>query len=175
MFTRKILLAAVAALALATGPTLARPQLATASIGWIELEYITCEATSDHVCTVNEDLVWTTAAASMTDENKYRVRKGTELVILDDGGNDLFYHADEAKGRVEVAIVIPADWDRHGNLQPTKKCHLKKSGKFRRSCRCHARENSNARGRHRACGDRPGLRCIQSSSVAAWTVARQRR
>jgi hypothetical protein len=42
---------------------------------------------------------------------KYQVRGGTKLVILDDRGNDLFYHSDESKGRVEVAIVIPADWD----------------------------------------------------------------
>jgi hypothetical protein len=65
---------------------------------------------------------------------KYQVRGGTKLVILDDRGNDLFYHSDESKGRVEVAIVIPADWDQRpghkSELRSDKPCHLKKSSNF---------------------------------------------
>jgi hypothetical protein len=54
-----------------------------------------------------EGNLWTFTDAVL-DRKRYRVHLGTKLIILDDRGNDLFYHADESKGRVEVAIVIPA-------------------------------------------------------------------
>jgi hypothetical protein len=100
---------------------------------------ITCEPTSDHTCVVKALLAFTYTDPATTiqlNENgvdadqlaKYQVRGQTELIVLDDRGNDLFYHPEEAKGRVEVAIVIPADWDKRpgheGKLRPDKPCHL---------------------------------------------------
>jgi hypothetical protein len=129
---RTLLLGTLAAATLlATVPAMARPQLHTASIGWMEPGDLTCEPTSDHTCTVNKPMAWT-LAEPLTDKNKYRVRGGTELVILNDGGNDLFYHTDDKAdaGNVEVAIVIPADWGKDHELHPLKSCHLKTSGKF---------------------------------------------
>lgn len=99
----------------------ARPQLHTDSIGWIEKSDIYCEETSDHICVVTKSLAYTWAEPA-TDEEKYTVRAGTELVILD-----------ERNDQAEVAIVIPGDWDQRkgyeGELRPYAPCHLKKAGK----------------------------------------------
>jgi hypothetical protein len=99
----------------------ARPQLHTESIGWIEKSDIYCEQTSDHICVVKTSLAYTWAEPA-TDEEKYKVRSGTELIILD-----------EQNDRAEVAIVIPGDWDQRegheGELRPYAPCHLKKTGK----------------------------------------------
>jgi hypothetical protein len=69
---------------------------------------------------------------AVSGRKKYQVQGGTILDILDDRGNDLFYHKDKSKGRVEVAIIIPADWDERpgheGELRPDKPCSLKTSG-----------------------------------------------
>jgi hypothetical protein len=140
MKMRKCLLATVAVLAL-VGTASARPQLTTPSIGWIDVSDITCEPTSDHICVVKNPapaFTYTDPATTIRlNENdvdadqrrKYQVISGTELIILNDQGNDLFYHPEEAKGRVEVAIVIPSDWDERpgheGKLRPDKNCHLK--------------------------------------------------
>ena len=126
---------AIAALLCLITVTSARPQLYTQSIGWINPSDIECEATSDHMCVVKEfkDFAVTFTDA-VSDKKRYRVHGGTELVILDDRGNDLFYHSDESKVRVEVAIVIPADWDQRpgheGRLRPDKPCHLNKIGNY---------------------------------------------
>ena len=118
----------------------ARPQLATTSIGWIAPADISCEPTSDHTCVVKEDACsdCSDLAFTFTDpisgRKQYQVRGGTKLVILNDQGQDLFYKADKATKRVEVAIVIPADWDQRpghdGQLRPDKSCHMNKRGNF---------------------------------------------
>jgi hypothetical protein len=99
-------------------PAFARPQLSTGSIGWIEKSDIDCPQTSDHICVVRKNLASTFEDA---DEEKYRVRAGTELNILNERG-----------GRVEVAIIIPLDWDDRpgfkGQLRPLTPCHLKFTG-----------------------------------------------
>lgn len=125
--------AIVSTLSLAAPCAQARPQLATPSIGWIDVSDITCVPTSDHTCVV-KDSPFTyqfTYADPSSDQKKYRVRSGTELDVLDDRGNELFYHADEAKGRAKVAIIIPSDWDQRpgheGRQRPEKPCHLKTS------------------------------------------------
>jgi hypothetical protein len=106
MGMRKCLLAIVATLVLSITSAHARPQLHTQSIGWINPADLQCEATSDHICAVKADSTSTalTFASPTSDKSKYRVLDRTELVILDDRGNDLFYHKDKSKGRVEVAI-----------------------------------------------------------------------
>jgi hypothetical protein len=70
--------------------------------------------------------------------HKYRVEAGTELDIINEGKhNEGHYPKDfDTKGggyihhkRVEVGIIIPADWDDNGNLVPDKPgCHLIKYG-----------------------------------------------
>lgn len=129
---------AIAALLCFYSDTIARPQLHTESIGWINPSDIECEATSDHICVGKEFACGycATFAFTFTDpvsgSENYQVHGGTLQVILDDRGNDLFYHSEKSKGRVEVAIVIPSDWDdRRGHeaeLRPDKPCRLKTSG-----------------------------------------------
>src|SRR5690349_6508577 len=125
----KVLLAIVGSLALSITLADARPQLATPSIGWIKPSDLQCEPNSDHICSVKErvccgPLSFTFPSPTST-KPKYQVLDGTELVILDDGGNDLFYHKDKAKGRVEVAIVISSEWSDEGKLHPIQPCQLK--------------------------------------------------
>jgi hypothetical protein len=142
LMSRPILLATVAAtLTLGlVGVVSARPQLHTESIGWIGPNDITCEATSDHTCFVRDDLDFAYTSTKWQPyeysghpdpdaKPLYRVKGGTELVILDSRGSDLAYDPGHAKGDVEVAIVIPADWGKDGELHPIKKCHLKTQGK----------------------------------------------
>jgi hypothetical protein len=147
MFT-KLFFAVVMTTALVFGAPFAhaRPQLTTPSIGWIDVSDITCKPTSDHTCVVKDSPCYEgdyrpdqklrscmplmfTYADPTRDHKKYQVDLGTELIILNDRGNDLFYHPEEAKGRVEVAIVIPSDWDQRpgheGQLRPDKQCRLK--------------------------------------------------
>ena len=142
---KKLLLATAIVLGLATSAS-SRPQLHTQSIGWIDVSDITCDPTSDHTCVVKDSPCYEghyrpdqklrpcmplmfTYADPTRDHKKYQVHLGTELIILNDRGNDLFYHPAEAKGRVEVAIVIPSDWDQRpeheSQLRPDKNCRLK--------------------------------------------------
>ena len=136
----KLMLGTAIALSMLS-PAIARPQLHTASIGWISPKDITCEPTSDHTCFVREDLdfaytstKWKPYEYSGTPDPEakplYRVKAGTELLILDSRGSDLFYDAGHAKGDVEVAIVIPADWGKDDELHPIRKCQLKTHGSF---------------------------------------------
>jgi hypothetical protein len=66
---------------------------------------------------------------------------GTKLVVINEGQDNeaIAAQSDGAdiwtyNKRVEVAIVIPADWDERpghtGNLRPNKPCHLRAHGKF---------------------------------------------
>jgi hypothetical protein len=137
----KRLLIALAALAIAMSPALARPQLYTQSIGWINPSDIDCPITSDHKCVVTKQglaYTWETQRGMV---HKYRVEAGTELIILDEGqDNEGRYPKDYDKGggysgyvhdkRVEVAIVIPSDWDsKNEELVPDLPgCHLIKYG-----------------------------------------------
>jgi hypothetical protein len=126
-----------------TATAFARPQLFTPSIGWIEPGAIICEETSDHICVVTETSYADTFETSATDQVKYRVRAGTELKTLNfikqdkegievrEAAGHMFY---DIRNRVEVAIIIPADWDtrpgHEGALRPLKRCHLKTEGKY---------------------------------------------
>jgi hypothetical protein len=115
---------------------IARPQLHTASIGWIDPGTISCEATSDHICTVknvpNVPLA-NTFIGQRGDQIKYQVPAGTDLAILNQGDKNE-PSVDDATNeyvfpkRVEVAIVIPADWGKDGNLHPLKPCQLSRDG-----------------------------------------------
>jgi hypothetical protein len=105
----------------------ARPQLHTASIGWINPGSVACEANTDHICTVKSQS--NTFTSQQSGQTKYQVSAGTELVVVNWGrGND--HVTIDAENtyvffkRVEVAIVIPADWGEDGNLHPTDPCHL---------------------------------------------------
>jgi hypothetical protein len=137
---KKLLLFVVCALlVIAVFPASARPQLATPSIGWIEPSDIECPITSDHTCFVKKDAyTWTDQTGSI---HKYRVKAGTDLDILNEGKhNEGSYPKDydsnpNAGGyvhhrRVEVGIIIPADWDSNGNLKAFKPCHVKAEGQF---------------------------------------------
>jgi hypothetical protein len=139
---KKLLVTTAASLCLTT-TAFARPQLFTQSIGWIEPSEIICEETSDHICVVTETPYARTFKSPATDEVKYRVRAGTELKTLNfikedkegievkETASHRFY---DIHNRVEVAIIIPADWDtrpgQEGVLRPLKPCHLKTEGKY---------------------------------------------
>jgi len=137
----KYVLAAIMLGIASATPATARPQLHTPSIGWISPNDIKCEPTSDHTCVVRKDIgfaytstKWQPYEFSGTPDPEskplYRVNGGTVLVILDSKGSDLFSTtAYDAKGDVEVAIVIPADWGKDNELHPIRKCGLKKQGK----------------------------------------------
>ena len=96
---------------------LARPQLHTNSIGWIDRSSISCEETSDHICTVKKNAY--TFFEQNENRKKYAVPAGTELVIRSEGSK-----------RVDVGIVIPADWDKDGNLRPNRPCQLSRQGPY---------------------------------------------
>jgi hypothetical protein len=125
---KTFLLVTVAVLAM-VGTASARPQLASPSIGWIDVSDITCEPTSDHTCVVKDSLALTYVDQSSA-QKTYQVLGGTVLDILNARDDqDLAYHPEETKGRVEVAIIIPSDWDQRpgheSKLRPDKLCHLK--------------------------------------------------
>ena len=122
-------------------PAAARPQLHTPSIGWISPNDIICADTSDHTCIVRKDIgfaytstKWQPYEYSGTPDPEakplYRVNGGTVLIVLDYRGSQLSDPAYDAKGDVEVAIVIPAEWGKDNELQPIRKCGLKTRGKF---------------------------------------------
>jgi hypothetical protein len=135
----KKILAGVAITAALTVPAIARPQLHTQSIGWIDPTDISCEQTSDHTCIVTEGCGDCSPLAYTWQEQhgerqKYQVRTGTELVVVNEGKNNEAESDDQRnvwmyRERVEVAIVIPADWH-DGSLRPDKFCHLAARGKF---------------------------------------------
>jgi hypothetical protein len=136
---KKLFLATAAAVLCLPAPALARPQLHTQSIGWINPTDIRCEQTSDHTCVVTDDLAFT-REGQHSHKQKYRVMAGTMLVIINKGQNN--EAADRGENEnvyiynkpVEVAIVIPADWDdrpeHKGYLRPDKPCRLMTHGKF---------------------------------------------
>jgi uncharacterized protein YecT (DUF1311 family) len=115
---------------------IARPQLHTASVGWINPGSIFCEVTSDHICTVKNVPsvpLANTFTSQHGDQIKYQVPAGTDLVIVNQGDKNEPSVNDEKNEyvfptRVEVAIVIPADWGKDGNLHPLKPCNLSYKG-----------------------------------------------
>ena len=117
---------------------IARPQLHTASIGWINPGSIFCEVTSDHICTVKNVPgvpLANTFTSQHSDQIKYQVPAGTDLVIVNQGAKNEPSVNNEKneyvfRTRVEVAIVIPADWGQDGNLHPLEPCNLFYKGKI---------------------------------------------
>jgi hypothetical protein len=132
----KLILASIMLVASLNSAAYARPQLHTQSIGWINPTDISCEQTSDHICVVTKGLALTWDGQH-GHKQKYQVMGDTELVIINEGrgnkvqsdinadGNDVWTY----NYRVEVAIVVPADWDDHGRLRPDQPCHLTTQGK----------------------------------------------
>jgi hypothetical protein len=130
-----------AALLCLTATPFARPQLHTQSIGWINPSDISCEQTSDHTCVVTNgcgdcDPYAFTWIAQHVDQQKYRVSAGTKLVIINEGKENKPTSRDDDSGswwsydnRIEVAIVIPADWGANGLLRPKRTCQLITHGK----------------------------------------------
>jgi hypothetical protein len=141
-----LVIALLAGIAIPT-TAFARPQLHTQSIGWIAKDNIDCPQMSDHICVVKPGLVVSTRVSRFSDEEKYRVREGTLLVILSGEEDDDDW--------AEVAIVIPGDWDQRkgheGELRPYAPCRLKKTGKTPQiislSCR-KAKRGSHRVGRY---------------------------
>ena len=69
------------------------------------------------------------------DQIKYQVPAGTDLVIVNQGAKNEPSVNNEKneyvfRTRVEVAIVIPADWGQDGNLHPLEPCNLFYKGKI---------------------------------------------
>jgi hypothetical protein len=142
----------------------ARPQIWTSSIGWIDPSDIECIATSDHTCTVKdfsdrEPLAYVHANQS-GHSYRYRIRAGTEIKVINDGINneptfESQNNENHWKKRVEVAIVIPSDWGKDGEIHPITPCHLitSKVGKaappiVELRCGVDASTAANARGMH---------------------------
>jgi hypothetical protein len=137
---KHLLVALAIALSIAA-PAAARPQLHTQSIGWIDPTDISCEQTSDHTCVVTKGCgdcapMAYTWQDQVGDRAKYQVKAGTELVIVNEGHDNDAELDNQAnvythRERVEVAIVIPADWDSAGQLRANQPCHLMLRGKSR--------------------------------------------
>ena len=93
------------------------------------------EQTSDHICRVRKRPFSYTFVDNKKDQKKYKVPAGTELVVLNEGRRNQPVSNDKTNEwvyskRVEVGIVIPADWDKDGNLRPNKPCQLSRTGPF---------------------------------------------
>jgi hypothetical protein len=139
---KKLILASIMLVASLNCAAYARPQLHTQSIGWIDPTDISCEQTSDHTCSVIKGCgdcspLAFTWEGQHGQKQKYRIMTGTELVIINEGQankvqSDTNADDDDVwtyNNRVEVAIVVPADWDDHGHLRPDQPCHLTTHGK----------------------------------------------
>jgi hypothetical protein len=123
----------------------ARPQIWTQSIGWIDPSDIECISTSDHTCTVKdfsdrEPLAYIHTSQS-GNSYRYRIRAGTEIKVINDGINneptfDSRNNESYWTKRVEIAIVIPSDWGKDGEIHPIKPCHLIIPSRKSRSTDC---------------------------------------
>jgi hypothetical protein len=88
---------------------------------------------------VTADLAFTREGQD-SPKQKYRIMAGTTLVIINTGQNNEAIDSGEDENvyiynkPVEVAIVIPADWDdrpeHKGYLRPDKPCRLITHGNF---------------------------------------------
>jgi len=124
--------AAIVFLGLAT-VTHARPQILTNSTGWIDPSDVECPETSDHTCTVKDLSDREPLAYVYTNQSgnsfRYRIRAGTEIKVVNDGiHNEPTFDSQSNENhwtkRVEIAIVIPSDWGKDGEIHPIKPCRL---------------------------------------------------